>query len=161
MRMGKSQFDLTTFPYDLSSFWSHLRLLRQQHPEALSVLPQIMWNLHSWAGLASCPSATKRTRQQCGFTVDLKISGTNRLALGWNPMPDFAHLCTRPTLIFSWFLSQLQVCLECSDYKYLSHRGECVSTCQEGYYAEGRTCSGKCWAILSVNDLIIPEGGPR
>lgn len=29
------------------------------------------------------------------------------------------------------------VCLECSDYKYLSHRGECVSTCQEGYYAEG------------------------
>ncbi len=52
------------------------------------------------------------------------------------------------TTLWSCFASSIQVCLECSDYKYLSPKGECVRTCPEGYYAEGRMC----W-MYTVNKL--------
>ncbi|CAJ1459744.1 unnamed protein product [Effrenium voratum] len=50
------------------------------------------------------------------------------------------------------------VCLECVDYNFLTHRGECVKICPEGYYPEAgdgpiggmcKTCDPTCVACRS------------
>ena len=43
-----------------------------------------------------------------------------------------------------------QVCLECTDYNYLTHRGECVRICPEGYYPQGSDQGGHIRIVKSV-----------